>query len=67
MDFLLSIPYLPHIAVAIVLLVVYQQVAPRLRMRGPSHGSGMEDFLGKVLGSSYKEGKLNRQIAAYRI
>lgn len=66
MDFIFSIPFLPHILVAIALFVVYQQVAPRLRVRGPSQGSGMEDFLGKVLGSSYKEGKLNRQIAAYR-
>jgi tetratricopeptide (TPR) repeat protein len=66
MDFIFSIPFLPHILVAIALLVVYQQIAPRLRARRPSQGSGMEDFLGKVLGPSYKEGKLNRQIAAYR-
>jgi tetratricopeptide (TPR) repeat protein len=66
MDFLFSIPYLPHIIGAVILLVIYQKVAPSVRLGGPGKGATMDDFLGKVLGSSYREGKLNRQIAAYR-
>jgi tetratricopeptide (TPR) repeat protein len=65
MDFLFSIPYLPHIIGALVLLVLYQKVAPSLRLTGVKSG-GMDELLGKVLGSSYKEGKINRQIATYR-
>ena len=67
MDFLFSIPYLPHIVGLVVLVVVYRRLAPRLRVRVPG-GSGMDvdDLLGKVLGSSYTEGKLNRKIAAYK-
>jgi tetratricopeptide (TPR) repeat protein len=74
MDFLFSIPYLPHIIGLIALIVVYQKIiAPNVRLRGPARGiggggrgGGMDDVLGKVLGASYKEGKLNRQIASYK-
>jgi tetratricopeptide (TPR) repeat protein len=66
MDFLFSIPYLPHIIGGVVLLVLYQKVAPNLRLGGVGKTGGMDDLLGKVLGASYKEGKINRQIASYR-
>jgi eukaryotic-like serine/threonine-protein kinase len=66
MDYLFSIPYLPHILVVIALFVAYQQIAPRLRVRTPGGASSMDDVLEKVLGSSYREGKLNRKIASYR-
>jgi tetratricopeptide (TPR) repeat protein len=66
MDFLFSIPYLPQILGALVLLVVYQKVAPMVRLGGRGKSTDVDDILGKVLGSSYKEGKLNRQIASYR-
>jgi tetratricopeptide (TPR) repeat protein len=66
MDFLFSIPYLPHIVGAVVLLVLYQKVAPSVRLGGPGKGASVDDLLGKVLGASYKEGKINRQIASYR-
>jgi len=66
MDFLFSIPYLPQILVVVVLFVAYQQIASRVKLKGPGGAGGMDDVLGKVLGSSYREGKLNRQIASYR-
>jgi tetratricopeptide (TPR) repeat protein len=66
MDYLFSIPYLPQILVVIVLFVAYQQIAPRLRVRTPGSAGSMDDVLGKVLGPSYREGKLNRQVASYR-
>jgi eukaryotic-like serine/threonine-protein kinase len=67
MDFLFSIPYLPHIVGLVVLLVAYQKLAPRLRVRVPGgQGPDVDDVLGKILGKSYTEGKLNRQIAGYK-
>jgi len=66
MDYLFSIPYLPQILVVIVLFVAYQQIAPRLRVRTPGSAGSMDGVLEKVLGSSYREGKLNRKIASYR-
>ena len=66
MDYLFSIPYLPQILVVIVLFVAYQQIAPRLRVRTPGSAGSMDAVLEKVLGSSYREGKLNRKIASYR-
>ena len=66
MDYLFSIPYLPQILVVIVLFVAYQQIAPRLRVRTPGGAGSMDGVLEKVLGSSYREGKLNRKIASYR-
>jgi tetratricopeptide (TPR) repeat protein len=67
MDFLFSIPYLPHIVGLLVLLFIYQKLAPRMRVRVPTaQGPSMDDVLGKVLGSSYSEGKLNRQVATYK-
>jgi tetratricopeptide (TPR) repeat protein len=66
MDFLFSIPFLPQILVVLVLFVVYQQIASRLSLKSPGGAGGMDDVLGKVLGAGYREGKLNRQISAYR-
>ena len=66
MDFLFSIPYLPHLLVVIVLFVAYQQIASRINIKAPGGAGGMDDVLGKVLGAGYREGKLNRQIASYR-
>src|ERR1700704_2467897 len=66
MDFLFSIPFLPQILVAVVLFVAYQQIVSRIRLKTPGGAGSMDDVLGKVLGSSYREGKLNRQIASYR-
>jgi tetratricopeptide (TPR) repeat protein len=66
MDFLFSIPFLPQILVVVVLFVAYQQIASRIRLKTPGGAGSMDDVLGKVLGSSYREGKLNRQIASYR-
>jgi hypothetical protein len=66
MDYLFSIPYLPQILVVLAVFFAYQWIAPRLRVRTPGGAGSMDDVLGKVLGSSYREGKLNRQIASYR-
>jgi tetratricopeptide (TPR) repeat protein len=66
MDFLFSIPFLPYIVLGLVALIVYQQLAGRVRVRVPGQGPSMDDVLGKVLGSSYQEGKLNRAVAAYK-
>ena len=51
------------IVIVIVLIVAYQKIAHRVTLKGPGGAGGMDDVLGKVLGSSYREGKLNRQIA----
>ncbi|HEV7503273.1 MAG TPA: protein kinase [Vicinamibacteria bacterium] len=67
MDFLFSIPYLPHIVGLAVLVFVYQRFAHRVRVRVPGvQTTSFDDVLGKVLGSSYTDGKRNRQIAAYK-
>jgi len=65
MDFLFSIPYLPHILIVVVVFVIYQKFAPHVRLKGPGGGSGMDDILAKVM-PSYRETKLNRQISSYR-
>ncbi|PYQ53944.1 MAG: hypothetical protein DMF78_07885 [Acidobacteria bacterium] len=65
MNFLFSIPYLPWIVLAIVAFVVYQKFSHRVRVRVPGSNVSVDDVLGKVL-PSYQEGKLNRQIAAYK-
>jgi tetratricopeptide (TPR) repeat protein len=67
MDFLFSIPYLPHIVGLAVLIFLYQRFAHRVRVRVPGgQPTSFDDFLGKVLGSSYTDGKRNRQIAAFK-
>jgi tetratricopeptide (TPR) repeat protein len=65
MDFLFSIPFLPQILVVVVLFVAYQQIASRVKIKTPGGAGGMDDILGKIL-PSYRETKLNRQIASYR-
>jgi len=66
MDFLFSIPYLPQILIVLAVFIAYQQIASRVRIGAPGSVSSMDDVLGKVLGPSYREGKLNRQVASYR-
>jgi tetratricopeptide (TPR) repeat protein len=68
MDYLFSIPYLPQIVGLIALVLVYQKIiAPNIRIRGPARsGAGQGDVLEKFLGASYKEGKVNRQIAGLK-
>jgi hypothetical protein len=66
MDFIFSIPYLPQILIVLAIFFAYQQIASRVRLPTAGKAGGMDDVLGKVLGSGYREAKLNRQIASYR-
>ncbi|HEV8255281.1 MAG TPA: protein kinase [Vicinamibacteria bacterium] len=64
MDFIFSIPYLPYIVGAVVLFVVYQKVAPRLRMRVPA--ADLDGVVSKVLGPSYAAARVDRTAKRYR-
>jgi tetratricopeptide (TPR) repeat protein len=63
MDFLFANPYVPWLIGLVALLVFYQKVAPRLRIRVPGGGMSADDLLGKVLGSRYAEAKVDKQVA----
>ena len=69
MDFLISLvfsnPYIPWILAAVVLLVVYQKVAPRLKVRGPGGDLSVDGVMGKVLGPRFAEHKLRKQVDRY--
>src|SRR6266478_437319 len=65
MDFSSITAYLPYIVGIAVVLFLYQKYSHRVRVRVPGSNVSVDDVLGKVL-PSYQEGKLNRQIAAYR-
>jgi tetratricopeptide (TPR) repeat protein len=64
MDFVFGLifsnPYIPWLLVAVAGLVVYKKFISRISVRGPSMDK--DAVLGKVLGSSYTEAKLQKQI-----
>jgi len=67
MDLIFSIPYLPQILIVLAIFVAYQQIASRVKLPSAGRGGGgLDDVLGKVLGSGYREAKANRQIASYK-
>jgi tetratricopeptide (TPR) repeat protein len=60
MDIDLIFQYGPWLLGAVVVLFVYKKFASRVSFRGPSMDK--DAVLGKVLGSSYTEGRLQKQI-----
>jgi tetratricopeptide (TPR) repeat protein len=64
MDFILSIPYLPYIVGAVLLLVVYQKVLPMLRVRVPT--ANLDGVMSRVLGPSYAAARIDRTAKRYR-
>ena len=67
MDLVFSLfdnPYVPWIVLALAIFFAYRFIAPRLTLRGP--GVSKDDVLGKVLGASYTEAKLQKQIKRYQ-
>jgi tetratricopeptide (TPR) repeat protein len=70
MDFLLYFlqtnPFVPYLGVALVLLVGYQQLAKRAKIRLPGISLDPQDLLSKVLGSRYAEARRERQASRYR-
>src|SRR6266571_1545107 len=64
MDFVFGLifsnPYIPWLLVAVASLVVYKKFLSRISVRGPALNK--DALLGKVLGSSYTEAKLQKQI-----
>jgi tetratricopeptide (TPR) repeat protein len=64
MDFvfglLFSNPYVPWLVGLVIVFVLYKKLAPRLTVRGPSVDK--DALLGKVLGSSYTEAKMQKQV-----
>jgi tetratricopeptide (TPR) repeat protein len=64
MDFILNIPYLPYIVGAVALFIVYQKVAPMLRVRVPT--ANLDGVMSKVLGPSYAAARVDRTANRYR-
>jgi len=64
--FLFSNPYVPWILGLVIVYVIYKKVLPRLSLgvRGPTVDK--DALLGKVLGSSYTEARLQKQVKRYR-
>jgi tetratricopeptide (TPR) repeat protein len=60
MDIELLFTYGPWLLGALVVLFVYKQFASRVSLRGPSMDK--DAMLGKVLGPSYTEGRVQKQI-----
>lgn len=59
---LLNSPVVPYALGAVVLLVLYQQLAPRLRIKVGS-GLGLEGLLSVLLGPRFAAAKLDRAVA----
>ena len=64
MDIELLFTYGPWLLGALVVLFVYKQFVSRVSLRGPSMNK--DAVLGKVLGSSYTEAKVQKQIKRYK-
>jgi len=68
MDFvfglLFSNPYVPWLVGLVIVYILYRRFAPSFSVRGPSVSK--DQVLGKVLGSSYTEGKFQKQIKRYK-
>jgi len=62
-DLLLNNPYVPWVLGAIALLVAYQKLGHKLKVRVPGGGLSKDDFVGKLLGPRWAEAKLDRQVA----
>jgi tetratricopeptide (TPR) repeat protein len=69
MDFLISLvfsnPYIPWILAALVLITVYQKVAPRLRVKTPASDLSVDGLMGKMLGPRFAEHKVRKQVGRF--
>jgi eukaryotic-like serine/threonine-protein kinase len=70
MDFLISLifsnPYIPWILLAVGLFVAYNKLAPRLSIRAPVGGGGVNELVGKMLGPRFAERKFKKEVEAYK-
>jgi len=65
MDFLFGLlnnPYVPWIIGIVVILVGYQQLSTRLRMRLPGSSLSLDGLAGKLLGQRYTDAQLEKAI-----
>ena len=66
LDLLFNNPYVPWIVGLIVLVVAYQKLSPKLRVRVPGASISKDDFVGKILGPRYAEAKLQKTIEKFK-
>jgi len=70
MGFILNLfdtyPYLIYVLGLVVALVLYQKVAPRMKIRVPGASMTGEDLIGKILGRRHTEWKLQKGVARYK-
>ncbi len=66
MDFILGNPLILWGLGLVALLVVYQKVAPMLRIRVPGSGITREGLLARLLGPRFREAKLEREASRLR-
>ena len=62
----LLFPYIPWILGLIAVVVAYQKLSPKLRVRVPGTGISKEDVVGKILGPRYAEAKLQKTIEKFK-
>jgi tetratricopeptide (TPR) repeat protein len=62
----LLFPYVPWIVGLIVLVVAYQKLAPKLRVRVPGASISKDDLVGKLLGPRYAEAKLQKTVEKFK-
>jgi len=55
LSYFYSNPALAYTALALVLIIAYRSLAPRLRIRVPGVGFSTEGLIGKLLGPRYQE------------
>jgi serine/threonine-protein kinase len=66
LDLLFNNPYVPWIVGFIVLVVAYQKLSPKLRVRVPGASISKDDFVGKILGPRYAEAKLQKTVEKFK-
>src|SRR5712691_9867094 len=64
LGFIFSNPYVPWLVGLFILYFLYRRFAPSFSVRGP--GVSKDQVLGKVLGSSYTEAQVQKQIKRYK-
>jgi serine/threonine-protein kinase len=66
MDFILNNPLVLWGLGLVAVLIVYQKIAPRLRIRVPGAGLSGQDLLSTLLGPRFREAKQEREVARLR-
>jgi tetratricopeptide (TPR) repeat protein len=62
----LFFPYIPWILGLIVLVVAYQKLSPKLKVRVPGSSISKEDVIGKILGPRYAEAKILKMVEKFK-